>query len=159
MNVNKIDGQDIYFLESREWEILFTERKYKVFEFSGKILSILESKDYQVHKKFNEISMGLGFTISNFALPYVFYTPKMNEFQRVHLERRKCDNCGCQLIIANPNVLDIYSGVPSEIDKFELMRKANKFDEKECPLCKQKSFPSAIWITQSSLLISGDTHI
>ncbi len=67
--------------------------------------------------------------------------------QRVHLERLTCEVCGWQGMTANPQIIDVYFGVPKEIDTFELMRYARKqYPVIPCPTCQSKLPRHPIWV-------------
>lgn len=63
-------------------------------------------------------------------------------WQRVHVERVRCDACGAKLMVANPTVADLYLGVK---EWAEVMRRATASGSLRCVQCNESLPRFAIW--------------
>jgi hypothetical protein len=64
-------------------------------------------------------------------------------WQRVHMERLTCENCGWFGLTANPLVSDLYFGV---LDSVASLRQTYKYPVLPCPQCESKLPRYPIWI-------------
>jgi ribosomal protein L37E len=142
--LKNIDGQDLYFVDFSQWNEIV-----KKSELGEETVDLLFKKEASklVHYShiYPELSVGVGKTRMKWLTPYLILSLN-GKSQRVAPEHIKCGRCDSELFIANPYVFEIYLGVPDELDKFSIMRKADQFPKVVCPSCGYKLDRPAIWV-------------
>lgn len=143
-----VDGQELVFCPSIKWLEVVNEQKMDdthISDFTAKRLSSLE---IPLHIKYLEFQLA-GFIMrygDKSRFTYYALIQFDDKLQRVDVRGARCEKCDWRGFIGNPDVPDIYVGVPNDLNAFELMKKADIYPQVLCPACRNSFEQRAIWV-------------
>lgn len=145
-----IDYQELYFLSKENWEHLIIDAGNPKSILNKRTAKIISNKELPIISKHEELKLVGGFAgIQKYFFPYVLLEFD-NEYQRIHLHNLRCSNCDWEGMVGNPKDPDLYIGIPKNVDKFKVMKQADKFERKPCPKCKTPFTSTVIWVGEKS---------
>lgn len=134
----------VYFPMTNEWQEIFAKH-----EFFGKKIGGLPNLEelyrymLKFSEKYPEIRIGLYRPgLESFGLSPIAILKIGNESQKVSLRQLTCETCGWMGDTADPMIPDLYFGTPN---KFDEMRRVEKFPVLPCPKCNSKLPLHPIW--------------
>lgn len=139
-----IDEQLVLIPNEQGWEILKVDPFIDGIELLSEGTRYLLWKDIEFAQKYSEFTVALfkPSEIFNKWMPLVLLHTQLG-YQRVHLERLMCNECGWQGQTANPLISDLYLGVPNS---WKALKETEKYPLLPCPRCKSKLPRYPIWV-------------
>ncbi len=140
-----VNHQELYLLSIPEWNALLDNGEY----CNIKMIEVYRNKldfDVKLSQRYDELVLVLGFIRDENWLPYMLLKIDSG-YQRISIENRGCSICNWEGLVGITNIINLYIGVPINMDKFDFIRKASELEKKNCPKCKKDGFKEqVIWV-------------
>lgn len=150
INSKIIDEQNLFFLTIKEWNFLLKKKELGEIQINNKFSELIAS-DLELMRSNQDLQLAIGRIRNDIWLPYMLLNVN-SIWQRISIEIRECNNCEWVGFVGLPDVIDIYLGIPIEIDKIQMIKNRKELQQVGCPNCNEKFKDYVIWVDKKGSL-------